>query len=190
MRRRGTIVAVIAATMVLGAAPAAMAAPPDQSGAVTRESLPIGLVYEEDGIYVVGGPPFEQGCRDQGFAEPTFSFVNRGDGGQNVRFTYKGERIMVFEGDYPNVFALIGEACAAVLDDDPSTNPPEPIAIGTGRYSLNERIDRDGTLYGHNSLVGKVTTNDGRRVHLSAFAKYLIDETGLNLQQLRVDYGG
>lgn len=182
---------VLATTMALGMATAAVAAPPDESGVVTRLSLPVGLVYDEDGIYVIGGPPFEQGCRDAGFAEPTWSFVDRGDGGQNVHFTCSGERIMVFEGDYDSIFDLIGEACGAVFDGDPETVPPEPVAVGVGRYAVNERVDPDGTVHGHDSLVGGVrTTDEGKSVHLRAFAKYVVDGSGFHFQQLRVDYGG
>lgn len=41
-----------------------------------------------------------------------------------------------------------------MLDDDPETVVPEPVAVGVGRYALNERIDPDGTAHGRNSLVG------------------------------------
>lgn len=60
-----------------------------------------------------------------------------------------------------------------------------------GRYSYTERIDLDGTVNVHNSLVGRVTTVEERRsVHVDAFVKFVVDESGFELQQLRVNYRG
>jgi hypothetical protein len=96
---------------------------------------------------------------------------------------------MVFVGDDETIFDLIGEACAAVLDDDPATVPPEPVAVGVGRYTFNEWIDPDGMVCGHHSLVGRVRTVEGS-VHVNTFLEFVVDESGFERQQLRVNYGG
>lgn len=40
------------------------------------------------------------------------------------------------------------------------------------------------------SLAGRSTTAEGKGEHVDAFSTYDVHDTGLSLQQLRVDYGG
>ena len=77
------------------------------------------------------------------------------------------------------------------MDGDQGTKPPEPVAEGVGRLVLHVRVDTAGRTHIQNGVVGKVTTTDGRRVHLSTRAKYIVFPDGSeDLQQLWVRYGG
>lgn len=48
----------------------------------------------------------------------------------------------------------------------------------------------DGDVRVHNGGVGRVTTTDGRDVHLRTFVKLTVEAGVLEIQQLIVDYGG
>jgi hypothetical protein len=177
------VVAVLVALPVV-----ASAEPPAESGVVVRTTFDTGLVYEQGDIFVVGGPAWEDGCRGEGFNDVPFQIVELpDDGGARLQMHFSGEFISVYQGDYANVWELIGTACAAV---GAGLEPPQPIATGYGRYSLTEQFDAPGEGRGQNSLVGRVTTTDGRTVRVSTFAKYRIEGGEQVLQQMRVNYGG
>lgn len=183
-RRLAVLSLVVAAT----AAPAtASAAPPDESGVVARVTFPDGRVYAENGIVVLTGPMFEEGCFGVGFVEPVVSVIRRPDGTEISHFSVV-DQILVFEGDDP--FALIVAACGAIVDDDPSTQPPDPIAVGEGRVQHHQRMSPDGVRDAHNSVTGSVTTSSGDVVHVNAFAKFTDSADDTVLHQLRVNYGG
>jgi hypothetical protein len=66
----------------------------------------------------------------------------------------------------------------------------DPIATGEGTLSFHLRVTPDGTAHVHNGITGKVTTTDGARVHVNTFAKLTDGPAGLDLQILRINYGG
>ncbi|MEX1287707.1 MAG: hypothetical protein AB1Z57_07205 [Acidimicrobiia bacterium] len=188
MRSSRYLLLAVAAAVVLALPVVAAAEPPAESGVVVRTTFDTGLVYEEGGIFVVGGPPWEEGCLGEGFNDLPFQIVELpGDRGARFQMHFSGEFISVYEGGYADVWELIGTACAAV---GAGLTPPQPIATGYGRYSLTEQFDGPGEGRGQNSLVGRVTTMDGRMVHVSTFAKYRIEGGEQVLQNMRVNYGG
>lgn len=174
----------VAATATPGIA---SATPPDESGVVTRAAYPDARVYAEDGVIVITGPEFQQGCLGLGFAQPVTSFINRPDGTE-ISHYHVTDQIQVFEGGDP--FALIDAACGAIFDGDPSTAPPQPIAVGEGRVQHRQSVSPDGIVDGHNSVTGHVTTLIGDRVRVNAFAQFTQSADGTVLHQLRVNYGG
>lgn len=192
-----TAVVLATAFSLLAISAVGLAKPPDESGVVERATTLSGLVYSGDGVHVLTGPPLEDGCpvmtEEQAFEvfpTPTGQFINRPNGTSAMHFR-STEGIHVFDDlGIADVFEWLGMACGALLDGDPSTVAPIPLATGTGTVTYTERIDADGVQQVHNKVVGKVITQDGKRVHLSTFAKFFVDESGLTLTALRVNYGG
>lgn len=182
--------------MTIGAAAAALAAgllsagpvaadPPEESGVVTREMGTVGYFYSDGEVIVLTGPPFEEGCVEENFPPVVASVVQRGDGETFVHFQADEIPIMVFEGNDP--FALLDQGCGAVLDDDPSTNPPEPIAMGIGRHSVNETFDENGAHI-RNSINGRVTFTDGSEKHVKATASFDVGPGGLQNLKQRIQF--
>lgn len=174
---------LLALTVVAGPA---VAAPPDQSGNVERFISETGLFYGNGEYVVVTGPAFEEGCFGEGFPEVTAQLVNRGNGSFSETFHVSGVDAMVFEygGD---AFDVIGANCDAVANGEPLVF--EPIAVGSGRHSFKVTGDENG-VHVRNSFVGKVTTTDGRRVHVNTFASFDDGPAGLENLVQRVNYKG
>lgn len=181
----------LTAALLAATAPVALAGAPDQSGVVNRGTSFGGWVYQGDGYIVLSGPPLVQGCVGEGFSEPPALFISPRNGSSQEKYSYPSEPLLVFDDPGINVFAWLGPACEAATDGDPGTVPPAPIATGVGRLDVSIRVDARDRTHFRNGVVGKVTTTDGRRVHLSTFAQYVIDENGVeDLRQLWVKYGG
>jgi hypothetical protein len=184
--------AVMAAALLAAAAPAVFAAPPADSGVVNRGTSFGGWVYEGSGYYVLSGPPLAQGCYGEGFSEPPAMFISPRNGSSQEKYQWPHEQINVFKATAGmNAFEWLDGACGAVVDGNPATQPPDPVAVGVGRLKLHVRVDTAERVHIQNGVVGKVTTSDGRRVHLSTRAKYIVYPDGSeDLQQLWVKYGG
>lgn len=193
MRRKYTRLAAVAAvlTMLLAFAPAALAEPPSQSGAVDRApALPDYFYWEGDYVVFTGNVDFAEWCQGVGFPDVIGSTVSPGNGTSILHYTVKDIEILVIEVDFsdPNdLFPWLGEQCfnAIVLE-----TPPVSFAEGTGTLSVTSRTDADGIIHDHNGVQGKVTTTSGDEVHLSTFAQLTIGPDGFNLTQLRVNLGG
>jgi hypothetical protein len=184
-----TVMALAAGLMLM--ATTALAAPPASSGVVDREIGESGYVYSGDGVHVLTGPvDLADGCLGEGFSEPIVSFINRPNGTNSHHFTIR-EGIAVFADEgIADVFEWLDMACGALLDGDPATVAPEPLATGEGKVVFHFRMDADEVVHVHNGATGKVVTADGRTVHINTFASYTEDASGLTLHQLRVNYGG
>ena len=190
-RLKTVVIAALTAGLLAGAAPMALAGAPDESGVVNRGTSFGGWVYQGDGYIVLSGPPLAQGCVGEGFSEPPALFIAPRNGSSQEKYSYPHEPLLVFDDPGINVFEWLGPACEAATDGDPSTVPPAPIATGVGRLNVSIRVDAKGRTHFRNGVVGKVETTGGRRVHLSTFAQYVIDENGVeDLRQLWVKYGG
>lgn len=184
------LISTLALGLLAAAAPAAMAAPPDESGAVTRGPSAGGYVYQGSGYIVLSGPPLGDGCYGNGFSEPSAMFIEPRNGSFQEKYSYPLEQINVFDDEGLNMFVWLDAACGAVVDGNPATMPPEPLAVGIGRLNFNVRVAASGVVHIRNSVVGKATTASGKRVHVSTFAKLTIDGGGETIHQLRVNYGG
>ena len=192
---RRLIALISTGALVFALAGTALATPPAESGVVQRgPSLNEGFVYRDGGVIVLTGPDWELGCEVEGFGEADGLFVAPPSGSFQEHFTVEDEGILVFEDTagpaLDDIFVWIGENCEAALDEDPTTTPQEPIAEGEGKLSFHLRLSPDGVVHIHNGINGKVTTTDGRRVHVNTFAKLTDGPGGLDLQILRINYGG
>ena len=192
---RKLIAVISTGVLVLTLAGAAVAAPPAESGVVQRgPSSNEGYVYRDGGVIVLTGPDWEQGCEGEGFGETDALLVAPPNGSFQEHFSVEDEQILVFDDTagpaLDDIFVWIGENCDAALDEDPTTTPQEPIAEGEGKLSFHLRVSPDGTAHIHNGITGKVTTTDGKRAHVNTFAKLTDGPGGLDLQILRINYGG
>lgn len=187
--RTPMLTSILAVAMMV--ATAAGASPRDQSGVVERRANASGFVYSGDGVHVLTGPTdLSDGCVGVGFTEPTATFISPPSGSQLHHFTVR-EGVAVFADEgIGDVFEWLDYACGALLDSDPTTVAPEPLAVGSGKISFHLRMDANEVVHVRNGVTGKVTTADGRRVHISAFAAFTEDASGLDVKQLRVNYGG
>jgi hypothetical protein len=196
IRRLSVVLAVIGVIGTMSGS--ALADPPAESGVVARtNAVTGGFFYLEDGLIVLtGADEFIDGCLEEtqgDFAERTIVTTTPGNGSFQERINYHNEPLLVFDTDVmsiPEFGAWAAAGCEAFLDDDPATMPPEPVATGTGRLDSHVQVDADGTARIHNGVVGRVTTTDGRDVHLRTFVKLTVTDGMMDIQQLIVDYGG
>ncbi len=182
--RLATLLAVVAAMAAMSAP--ALADPPPESGVVVRaNAITGGFFYFGDGYVVLTGTDeFINGCTGENFVERTIVTTMPGNGSSQERISHHDEPLLVFEADVssiPEFFAWSAAGCAA---------PPEPIATGTGRLDSHVNVSANGDVRSHNGVVARVTTSDGRDVHLRTFVKLTVKAGNLKIQQLTVDYGG
>ncbi len=186
--RRAFVFAAVAALFVLTVASTAVAGPPGESGAVVRGPGPADFVYwEGSDVVLTGNNSFADGCVGIGFQEVTLSTVSPGNGSGLGHSSAADVAVLVFEVDnitsVDDLFAWLAASCAATVS-------PEPVAEGSGRLTAHFRIDADGVSYNHNGVAGNVTTSEGDQVHVNTLAQLAIGPAGLDLRQLRVNYGG
>ncbi len=172
--------------LLLGTINPVSAGPPSQSGNVERFEILGGLVYDNGEYAVVTGPAFEQGCFGEGFPPINTQVVNRGNGTFSETWQIKDIRVMVFEWE-GNVFDLIDLNCASIASGGAAV--VEPIAVGQGRHSFTSRGDDNG-VHVQNTLTAKVTTTDGQRAHVNAFASVDLSPAGEDNLVLRINYTG
>lgn len=158
-RRTAAAFIAVAATLVAVTAPGALAEAPSTTGIVERETVTFGYFVEGDGIIAVTGPPFAEGCLEEGFLESIAISVNRPNE-TILRRNRTGEDLLsIYEGD-SFLEDLLFPSCDAVLDDDPTTMPAQPFATGTGVPYIIEQIDEaSGTSESRLHIRG--TVNDG-----------------------------
>jgi hypothetical protein len=187
MRRQRTLTAVLvvlAAVLTVGGP--ALADAPAESGVVVRSNAVTGGVFYFGDGYVVltGNADFAEGCAEQGFVERTIVMTLPGNGSYHERMNHHEEPLLVFEADVnsiPEFFAWIGSACAS---------GETPIASGVGMLDSHIRVDASGDVSIHNGTVGRVTTSDGRDVHLRTWVQLTVESGVQTIHRLVVDYGG
>lgn len=145
---------------------AALAGPPDESGAVEREPRLSAWLLSGDGVHVVTGPSLEEGCFGDGFQEPITTVVSPPAGLTLANVTHT-DHVWVFddEGIDDVLEWLFGRACPAVLAGEPA---PVPLASGEGLVKVNSRVDDDGIEHGRVGVTATLSTAAGERVHLNA----------------------
>ncbi len=161
--------AMVVAILLMVVPTAALADPPDESGAVERVPTFSDPIFWDGELLVLIGPPFEHGCFGEGFSTPTTTMVTTRDGATITSFTYR-DRVDVYDiAGYDDwVDWLIGVACAAVWAGEA---PPEPLAHGEGTVMHNMRVDADGDVRGDETLrlvAPNLVTSDGGRAHVNA----------------------
>ncbi|MEE9417725.1 MAG: hypothetical protein V3V01_20775 [Acidimicrobiales bacterium] len=98
-----------------------------------------------------------------------------------------------FDGD---AFDFIDQTCEAMFDDDPTTQPLQPVAVGKGwvkvKLSGLDSLDDIGGFRVRNTAKGKVTAEDGRSWKVRGHASFQLHEEGFpdgdpaDFQSLRV----
>ena len=166
--RVARIVAILMAVAVL-IPTAARADAPDESGVVERTPFLSAWVISGDGLIVLTGPPLVEGCFGEGFLTPIATVVNTTSGATLTKVTHS-DQVWVFddEGFTNPLDWLFGRACPAVWAGQPA---PDPLAQGEGLVRVNSRVDADGVEHGSVVLTAKVTTADGRNVHLNSHGR-------------------
>ena len=192
--KRMGMVAALAALLTM-VAPAALATAPGASGVVERGPGNGGFFYWGNGHLAITGLSIEDVCMDIA-PEVTGTWISPANGSSQQHLRGRVP-VMVFEDarfdtSDPNIgFMWLDETCSAVLDDDETTNAPEPVAVGEVRLHADFRVDTDAVTHSHNSLVGRVTTTSGEVAHLNTFAQLSYDDFGLiGINQLRFHYTG
>lgn len=178
---------MVLAALALMIPTSALADPPEQTGVVERAPYLSAWLFSGDGVIVVTGPALDVGCPaglpefGEGFPEPTATFVHTPRGDTLIRVVHTSE-VRVFDnaGISDALDWLFGYACPRVLSGEAG---PEPLASGEGRVRVNSRVNADGVELGTVGVNARVTTADGRRVHLDAHGRI-----GPTLDD--VNYGG
>jgi len=137
--------------------------------------------YFGDGYLVMTGDDLAAWCADDG-ANVHMTLPNPENGATHMHF--RGTvPLMLFSvphltDDVGEAFAYLDMACGAALDGDPATVPPEPVATGAGQFSASFVVNPDGTARSHNSLSGKIWTDNGVE-HLTAVVNIVLSATGV-----------
>lgn len=178
--RTGGITMLGAALLALLLPATAVATPPDDSGVVERTTTDEHWLWAGDGVFVLEGPPIEEGCFGEGFDDIPETVVHTPAGVTLISSTHRDD-VWVFddEGFDDPLEWLFGRACPALGTDDAAI----PLATGEGLVSINGRFEPDGDARIRGRLNAQVTTQDGRTVHVHAHG----DLDGLTDH---VNYGG
>lgn len=175
MRLRRSILLAAVAVFVSLAVPAGAEA----EGFIEAE-LGVGFFYgtfgESPNTLLFAGGSAEEFCLDNPEdpfnAEPGAAIhriFDRESGASDIMTNSKGQPIYLYHhaGGAPD---LLFETCDALFDGNPSTNPLEPFAAGTGDLKVRLGIQTDGTVDVFNSVNGKVSAPDGTRWKVRASA--------------------
>jgi hypothetical protein len=152
------VAAMLVAAMTL-MIPAAGAAGPDGSGVVGHRVSQDHWLFAGDGLIVLEGPPRAEGCAGQ-FGEYDVTVVDT-PAGVTVMSSRHADQVWVYDDEGLDPLSwLFGRHCSA--------SPPDPLASGEGVLTETLVIDADGVVRADSStLTARVTTADGRRVHLN-----------------------
>ncbi len=141
--------------LTLGVAPAS-------AGVSSTGEARVATFYSNDEYALFTGPPFEQGCLDEGFLTAAAHVVEAPGGiyterasGENLALLYDLEAEGASDG-----IELLENACAALEAGDPM---PVPVAEGTTSDRFNVWESSDGTVY-RDQAIGTLETPDGREL--------------------------
>jgi hypothetical protein len=146
----------------------------------TEAEMGVGFFYgtfgEDPNTLLFVGGSAEEFCLDNPEdpfnAEPgsaTYRIIDRESGATDIMTNTKSQPVYLYHhaGEAPD---LLFETCDALFDGNPSTNPLEPFAIGTGDLKVRLGIAADGTVDVFNSVNGKVSASDGTQSKVRASA--------------------
>ncbi len=185
-RKKLTSTFAVLALLLTAIAPAASAqeSQQDQPNEPHTEMVSVDLFYggfTSDYTLFVGFT-LEDACNDVPPLMAPAKVLERGDG----TITLKARRIrnidmFLYEwgGD---AFDLIDTTCAAMFDDDPTTQPLQPIATGKGRVQITlaglDSLDDTGGFHIRNSAWGRLRGEDGSRWRVHGRANFDLHEEG------------
>ena len=178
----------VSAAIVLGVAVAASPAgaknptTPGAGQGFVEDALSYGYLYAEAGYILTAGQPIEDWCGPLQGSAPLRVFVD-GDGLATLKVRGAQDQALYlyeFAGPPP---ALIGMACGAIFDDDPTTVAPAPIGTGSGLMKTTiDGIEGPSDLGGFdvfNSVNGVVSGADGTTWKVRGAADLTIGEDGI-----------
>ncbi len=184
-RTLATAATTMVAALALMIPTAAVADPPDQSGAVERAPVLSAWVFWDGDLIVLTGPQLDaatclglatQGFDYEGFLKPTSTIVTTASGSQQISVTH-ADRVWVYDDeDTDDPLEWMFGACGAILGAGEAS--PEPLANGDGLVHVTTRSDVDGVAVGTTRVTATVTTADGRDVHLNVVGA---DQDGTSL---------
>ncbi len=177
---------VVTALLMAAVSPAASAdeSQAGREGGHRVEMVPVALFYggfTSDFTLFVGFT-LEDACNDVAPLLAPAKVLERNDG----TITLKARRIRnvdMFLYEYGgDAFDLIDAACEAIFDDDPTTQPLQPIANGHGRVQITlaglEGLDDTGGFHIRNSAWGRLRGEDGSRWKVQGRANFDLAEEG------------
>lgn len=144
--------------------------------------VPVDLFYGFDtGFALFAGVTPEQICNGDEPPMVPARIFERKDGTFTIRSHGRPDvDLFLYEFDDPP--KLIEETCAA-LDNVPSTQPLQPIAVGTGKLKFaitgTEGPDDMGGFHIANSVNGIVSAQDGTHWKVRGYADFDLAETGM-----------
>lgn len=130
--------------------------------------------FEQDLLLFAGQPP-QDFCRGATGTPTTFRAVERGDGSTVLLGSDRDVPIYLYSASV-GAPDFIGEVCTAMFDDDPATEPPDPVATGTGSVVQRITIEPDGTEHVKNDTVGTAWSGDGVRWIVRGWADLVIED--------------
>jgi hypothetical protein len=176
-----------AAALAAAVISAALIPAPAHAGprGATQEEYGVGFFYgtfDEDPNYVllVGGRA-EDFCVDNPDdpfnAEPGVAQARvkeRRNGVRTVKVNSEGQPINLYEsaGDGPT---FIEEFCDVYFDEDPATSVPEPVASGTARLKVRDKIS-GSTVDVFNGVKGFLEADDGTQYKVRASADLVVED--------------
>lgn len=151
---------------------AAHAVAPADSGVVERAPRTSAWLLNGDGFQVVTGPQLSApSCAGLNWQQPMATVVDTPGGVDLTRLSHT-DNVWVFDDEgIGNSLEWIMKTCGALMAGG---SAPEPLASGEGLVRLNSRVDADGVEHGRITVTARLTTSDGRDVHLTAHG--LVDE--------------
>lgn len=167
-RSRMVVIGVMVAAIALVVSTTAGASAPLESGVVDRKDVLNARISFGDGLVVLTGPSFAEGCFGL-FEDDPALIVNPPNGQQLINLSYI-DGVSVFDDlGFTDPFEwlqwMFGQYCPEVFAGGPG---PEPLASGEGRITTSIRVDADGVMHGHGGVTANLTTPDGSQVHLNA----------------------
>jgi len=178
---------VVTALVLATAVPAASAhrSQDDKDKAPRVEMLSVDLFYGDfdSNIHLFAGLTAEDFCNGVTPQMAKARVSERGDGTLTLK-TSKIRRVDLYlywfdGGGGPE---LIDATCAAMFDDDPTTQPLQPFASGKGRVRIThsglDSVDDTGGFHIRNSARGTVTSADGSRWKVRGRANFDLADEG------------
>lgn len=162
--RAGAVATLAAATLMVPAA--AYADPPESAGVVERETTLSAWLFNGDGLQVVTGPALSaESCQMTGWKEPVATVVDTPSGAVLTRYAHTDDVWVFDDRGFTDPLDWIIDTCSALFAGEPA---PEPLAQGAGEVKVNSRVDAGGVTHTRMVVTARVTTSDGREVHLTA----------------------
>ncbi len=182
--------AFVVMALFLATAVSAASADRTQQGndkAFRSEMLPVDLFYGGLGNEFTLFVSFtaEDACNEVPAQMARARVRERSDGTLTVKTRRnRGIDLYLYEFD-GDAFDFIDATCEAMFDDDPTTQPLQPIAVGKGwvkvKLSGLDSLDDTGGFHIRNTAKGKVTAEDGRTWKVRGNASFDLHEEGFPL---------